>query len=120
MGGGESASCVADRGYYGPANGTSGHIGPASAVKGGLFNCAADSWAPVAALPFVYGEREELTCLDIQICIVKSSKKMCGFSNLYVFSILAGNFAWVSYFFLLIFFGDLLFIVSILIFSYAT
>ena len=39
VGGGESASCVTDRGYYGPKNATSGYVGPSSGVKGGLFQC---------------------------------------------------------------------------------
>jgi beta-galactosidase len=51
VGGGESASCVVDRGYYGPTNGTSGHVGPSH----GVFACAVASWTPAATLPWIYG-----------------------------------------------------------------
>ena len=51
VGGGESASCVADRGEYGPSNGTTGHVGSSLAS----FTCAADAWAEAATREFVFG-----------------------------------------------------------------
>lgn len=53
VGGGESASCVTDRGYYGPPNGTAGHLGPSA--NGGLFACAQAGWEPAATAPYVFG-----------------------------------------------------------------
>jgi beta-galactosidase len=50
IGGGESASCVSDRGYYGRTNSTTGHVGPSS-----LFDCVSSSWASVAQSAWVYG-----------------------------------------------------------------
>ena len=52
-GNGEAGSCVTDRGYYGPANGSSGHLGPTA--DAGLFVCARDGWGLSATLPFSYG-----------------------------------------------------------------
>jgi beta-galactosidase len=55
VGGGEAASCVVDRGYYGPTDKNAGHIGPGSSVRGGLFACIRDSWIQVANQDFVFG-----------------------------------------------------------------
>lgn len=51
VGGGESGSCVADRGEYGPANATTGHVGSSNA----FFSCIAEAWTAVAARPWVFG-----------------------------------------------------------------
>jgi hypothetical protein len=54
VGGGESGSCVSDRGYYGQGNSTLGLVGP---TPFGLtvFECMADSWTDAASLDYVYG-----------------------------------------------------------------
>lgn len=52
LGGGEDASCLSDRGYYGPTNRTTGHIGP---IGGDTFACAVESWQAVANVTYVYG-----------------------------------------------------------------
>jgi hypothetical protein len=51
VGGGESASCVADRGYYGPNNGTTGHVGSGAS----FFACVAEAWSEAATRDFVFG-----------------------------------------------------------------
>ena len=50
IGGGESASCHIDRGYYGPTNSTAGHVSPDT-----VWSCVQSSWQPAAELPFVFG-----------------------------------------------------------------
>ena len=52
VGGGESASCVTDRGYFGPQNGSAGHLGPSDH---GLFACVQEAWQAVMAYDFVFG-----------------------------------------------------------------
>ena len=47
--GGESASCVSDRGYYGQTNATSGHV---SADDSG---CVVNAWQSVGTRPWVVG-----------------------------------------------------------------
>jgi hypothetical protein len=51
VGGGESASCVADRGEYGPSNGTTGHVGSSAS----FYACVATAWSEAATRDFVFG-----------------------------------------------------------------
>lgn len=54
VGGGESASCPSDRGYYGSDNHTTGHISR-DHRGGSLAGCIKDSWFDAATLEYVYG-----------------------------------------------------------------
>lgn len=47
--GGESASCVSDRSYYGPTNATSGH------VTADDIGCVVEAWQSAATRPWVSG-----------------------------------------------------------------
>lgn len=47
--GGESASCVSDRGYYGPQNATTGHINADD------IGCVVNAWQSVGTRPWVLG-----------------------------------------------------------------
>ena len=47
--GGESASCVSDRGYYGPQNATTGHINADD------IGCVVSAWQSVGTRPWVIG-----------------------------------------------------------------
>ena len=58
VGGGESASCPSDRGYYGPTNRTTGHLSPCGGGQcggKGLAGCIQESWYAAATLDYVYG-----------------------------------------------------------------
>jgi len=50
VGGGESGSCVVDRGVFGAAS--SGHLGPDDR---GLFECVSEGWSAAGTLPYVFG-----------------------------------------------------------------
>ena len=60
VGGGESCSCVTDRGYFGKESGGpngTGHVGPYNYgdSKVNLFECIRQSWVDVATKDYVYG-----------------------------------------------------------------
>ena len=60
VGGGESASCISDRGYYGKSDPKTGHNSPyanqgPSQSAPGLMACVKGSWYAAATSDYVYG-----------------------------------------------------------------
>eukprot|EP00035_Acanthoeca_spectabilis_P010876 m.191813 g.191813 ORF g.191813 m.191813 type:complete len:1039 (-) comp15157_c0_seq1:174-3290(-) len=52
VGGGESGSCVVDRGQYYQNNSVPGYVGPDDRT---LFSCVQAAWEPIGTSPFAYG-----------------------------------------------------------------